>query len=342
MRICVAPIETVHGSQCSCSRREGRHGLSPNPGLHSLFRIENPRGSGNGRHLSAHPRAMFKHPGQQPVDLPETSSSPAEIPEQQQSLFQEVLALFEAKRIAYAVSGAFALREHTGICRDTKDLDVFLTAETAVTAMEYLRQQGFVCEVCDPVWLFKTHRDGFFVDLITGMSNAALIVEPTWIERSKPAMVHGVPTRVLAPEELLASKLFVTRRERFDGVDIAHVIYGSRGNLDWQRVLSLVGENWEMLLWALVLFRYCYPAQTYYVPQTLWQTLLTRFQDAISRPDPTAKFRGSLVDPKMFAIDVKEWGFDNLLAEYRSRRLRAIPPSLHGRPGNGTSVTEVE
>lgn len=228
---------------------------------------------------------------------------------------------------------AFALREHTGICRDTKDLDLFLTAETALTALGYLRDQGFECEICDPVWLFKTYRGDFFVDLITGMSNAAFTVQPSWIGHSKPAVVYGVQTRVLAPEELLVSKLFVTRRERFDGVDIAHVIYGTQGQLDWQRVLSLVGENWEMLLWALVLFRYCYPAQTYYIPQTLWQRLLARFQEVVSRPNPTARFGGSLVDPKMFAIDVNEWGLDDLLAEYRTRRLRSIPV-LPGDPAS--------
>jgi hypothetical protein len=272
-------------------------------------------------------------PKHEAPELPETSSAPSEIPRQQRALFQEVLALFEEKKIAYAVSGAFALREHTGICRDTKDLDLFLTSETAATAMGHLRERGFVCEVCDPVWLFKTHRDEFFVDLITGMSNAALVVESSWIARAKSAVLYEVRTRVLAPEELVASKLFVTRRERFDGADIAHVIYGTQGKLDWQRLLSLTGENWEMLFWALVLFRYCYPAQTHYVPPSVWQLLLDRFQKAISHSDPAARFRGSLVDPRMFAIDVKEWGLADLLAEYRAFRLQDIPSF----PGNGSA-----
>jgi hypothetical protein len=269
---------------------------------------------------------MGKHLEQQPDNLPETSSFLTEIPERQRTLFQEVLALFEAEKIAYAVSGAFALREHTGIFRDTKDLDLFLTAETALTALRCLGVRGFECSVCDPVWLFKAYREDFFIDLITGMSNAVFTVEPSWIEHAKPAVVYGVQTRVLAPEELIVSKLFVTRRERFDGVDIAHVIYATQGKLDWQRMLGSVGESWEVLLWALLLFRYCYPAQTQYVPQTVWQTLLERFQKVISRPDPKARFRGSLVDPRMFAIDVNEWGLDNLLAEHRARRLQSIPP----------------
>ena len=257
--------------------------------------------------------------------MPETSSIPTEIPQEQEALFREILTLFEQSGIAYTVAGAFALRAHTGICRDTKDLDIFVTAENAVRAIECLRKQGFECEVCDPVWLHKAHQNGFFVDLITGMSNAAITVDDSWIERSTPAVVYGVNTRVLAPEELVASKLFVTRRERFDGADIAHVIYGTKGKLDWDRVFRLVGEHWEMLFWTLVLFRYVYPAQTHYVPANVWDDLLCRFQRAISHPDTAAKFRGSLVDDKMFAIDVNEWGHPNLMMDYRERRLQKLP-----------------
>lgn len=254
----------------------------------------------------------------------ETTSNPVPIPEEQQKLFHAVLSLFKEVGISYAVAGAFALRAHTGICRDTKDLDIFLTSRSVQRAVQILEDQGFVCEVCDPVWLYKVHQGSFFVDLITGMSNAALVVEDSWIENAQPAEVLGVRSRVLGAEELLASKLFVTRRERFDGSDIAHVVYGKQGKLDWDRVLRLAGEHWEMLLWALILFRYAYPAQTHYVPEGVWRELTGRFQHALSHPNPQAKFRGSLIDDKMFAIDVKEWGMPNLLSEYRARRLKSL------------------
>lgn len=259
-----------------------------------------------------------------PAALPETSSSPLNIPEEQKSLFRQILTLLEQKHLPFAVAGAFALQVHTGICRDTKDLDLFLTSETVPCAMKLLRKSGFECETCDPVWLHKAHRNGFFVDLITGMSNAAIVVEESWIQRARPATVQGVPTRVLAAEELLASKLFVTRRERFDGADIAHVIYGTRGKLDWQRILQLVGENWEVLFWALVLFRYAYPAQTEFVPPDVWRDLIRRFDDVVANPDRAARFRGSLIDDKMFAIDVNEWGLANLMQEHRDRRLESL------------------
>jgi|HubBroStandDraft_2_1064218.scaffolds.fasta_scaffold07299_2 hypothetical protein len=264
---------------------------------------------------------MSQHADHTPESLPVTSSVPSELPEKQEALAREVLVALEQQRIPFAVAGAYALLQHTGICRTTKDLDLFLASESWLPTLRYLKGRGFHCEVCDPVWLAKVRRDDYFVDLITGMSNATLSVDESWIRNAEPASVLGIPTRVLAPEELLVSKLFVTRRERFDGADIAHIIYGTGGNLDWGRILHHAGEHWEMLLWALVLFRYVYPAQTHYVPAVLWQDLLDRFRKLVLEPDGQGKFRGSLIDDNMFAIDVKDWGLDDVLQEYRSSRL---------------------
>ena len=234
-------------------------------------------------------------------------------------MFRETLMALNRCRVPYVVAGAFALQAHTGIWRTTKDLDLFLTPDDVPNALRCLTRKGFRCQVKDPVWLHKAHRNGFFIDLITGMSNAVITVDRSWIENSRPAMVLDVRARVLAAEELLASKLFILRRERFDGADIAHIIFGSRGNLDWERVLALAGEHWEILLLALVLYRYVYPAHSEYVPAWVWQRLLVRFSNELTNRNPSAKFRGSLVDDKMFAIDVAEWGMENILESHRAQ-----------------------
>lgn len=230
------------------------------------------------------------------------------------------MELMIRNKVQCVISGAFALHEHTGIWRDTKDLDLFLTSQNVGRALGGLQAAGFECKVWDPVWLAKAHQGDFYVDLITGMSNAVVIVEDSWIERASPAVIVGVETKVLAAEELIASKIFVTRRERFDGADIAHVIYGTQGKLDWDRILQLADDHWEMVFWALILFRYIYPAQTAYVPSRVWDDLVGRFISAIKNPDPKARFRGSLIDENQFAIDVQEWQLDNILTEYRDRR----------------------
>jgi len=264
---------------------------------------------------------------------PESSSvtSAIEVPlsPEASSLYREVLEAINEHQLPYAVAGAFALQKYTCISRVTKDLDLFMRASDIPAALEYLRQLGFRCETPDPVWLSKAHRGEYFVDLISGMSNAVIVVDNSWMQRTLPAMIAGVPSRIISVEDLLGSKLFVVRRERFDGADIAHIIYRTRGQINWERVLALAGEHWEMVLWALVLFRYVYPAQTHYVPLPLWQELLNRYLHEIQHPNPDAPFRGSLVDSNMFSIDVKDWGLPDVEAEYRAQalhaRLAAVP-----------------
>jgi hypothetical protein len=76
-----------------------------------------------------------------------------------------------------------------------------------------------------------------------------------------------------------------------------------------------------MLLWTLVLFRYVYPAHSDYVPNQLWQDLLSRYVQLVQQRDPNAPFRGSLVDENMFSIDIKDWGLEDLQSGFRTKRL---------------------
>jgi len=254
-----------------------------------------------------------------------SSSTPPVFCADQRALFCEVLELMNRNRVQFVISGAFALHEHTGIWRDTKDLDFFLPAKEVPRALQALAQDGFQTEILDPVWLAKAWRGDFFVDLITGMSNAVIRVDYAWIKRARVSEVLGIPVRVLAPEELIASKVFVTRRERFDGADICHVIYGTKGKLDWKHLLHLMGEHWEMLLWCLVLYHYVYPAAGEYVPRAVWDELLQRFRVELNHPNKAMEFRGSLIDENMFNIDVMEWGKRNIIEEFR-RTVEVIEP----------------
>jgi hypothetical protein len=69
--------------------------------------------------------------GVQHAEVQPTSAISPSLPKRQGDLFRDVLMLFEAGGWPYAVAGAFALREHTGVCRFTKDLDLFLSPESA-------------------------------------------------------------------------------------------------------------------------------------------------------------------------------------------------------------------
>jgi hypothetical protein len=43
-------------------------------------------------------------------------------------------------------------------------------------------------------------------------------------------------------------------------------------------------------------------------------------------PEPQSPFRGSLIDPMMFAIDTEEWGLENVADRYREQRQPKIAP----------------
>src|SRR5438270_2911862 len=102
-------------------------------------------------------------PHAEPI-LPVSSSAEPQFAPEQKRLFRHVLESLNRNGVPYVVSGAFALHAHTGIWRDTKDLDLFLTVEHADRALQFLGDAGFECEVKDSVWLAKARRDDFFVD----------------------------------------------------------------------------------------------------------------------------------------------------------------------------------
>src|SRR5437660_4794899 len=107
--------------------------------------------------------------GQPDMPLPVTSSYEPEFTKSQTALYREVLLLFNEHQIPYTVSGAFALQQHTGIWRVTKDLDLFLTSGTVSATLRLLRARGYHCEVCDQGWLAKPRRAALFVDMISCM-----------------------------------------------------------------------------------------------------------------------------------------------------------------------------
>jgi hypothetical protein len=261
--------------------------------------------------------------------LPVSSSTPPEFLPDALECYRGALESLQQAQIPHAVAGAFALHKHTGIWRVTKDLDIVLESRSVPAALSRLEEMGFKTRIEDPIWLAKAWRGDYFVDLITALGNAVLIVDRSWLDRAEPYEIFGVPCRVLAAEEVIASKLFVSHRERFDGADIAHLIRARGADLDWDRLQDVVCEHWELLLWSLVFFAYIYPSRASIVPRQLWKELLRRLEERVQRSNKDEPFRGTLIDPNMFAIDVTEWGERDLFREYCARHpslLQAIEP----------------
>ena len=234
------------------------------------------------------------------------------IPLEQEQLYRTCLGCLIEKKIPFILAGAFALYAYTGIQRNTKDLDVFLPAEHVRSALLALNAKGLRTEVRDGLWLAKAHKDPYFVDLIFANPNKEIQIDMGWIRRSTTVELFGMSIPLIALEELIISKIYVARMDRFDGADICHLIRGSKGQLDWHWLSRCLGRDQELLLWHFVLFQYVYPGHVHLLPTPL----MDRIYESMSRnrinPPAEKTFRGMLIDPVSFEVDCRMWGYEDI------------------------------
>ena len=88
------------------------------------------------------------------------------------------------------VGGAYALRTHTGLWRDTKDLDLFLRKDRIHEALALLARSGFRTELTDPLWIGKAFSGPYYIDLIVSSGNGIGVVDEHWARRADRAQVR--------------------------------------------------------------------------------------------------------------------------------------------------------
>jgi len=245
------------------------------------------------------------------------------IPEDEREIYKRALAALNEAGVPYVVAGAYAIYEHTGIYRQTKDLDLFCEPRAVIPAMEALKAAGFRTRLEQSHWLAKALDDPYFVDVIYGMGNGLALIDEDWYRHSKPAILAATQVRVAPPEELIWHRLFISERHRQDMADISHLILTMGHVMDWNRLVAKTGEHWPLLLAQVQTFRYVYPGYHSQVPRWVLRELLERAsRDALVEPESDREHdttRGTLISRFSFAIDVNEWGFRDLRAEYTER-----------------------
>jgi hypothetical protein len=276
-------------------------------------------------------------PKPQPPELPRKPHLSAEemkslthgnfwIPEEEREIYRTALEALNAAGIPYVVAGAYAIYEHAGIYRQTKDLDLFCAPESVVAGMRALKAAGFRTRLEQEHWLAKALHGEHFLDLIFGMGNGIALIDDPWYRHSKPAILAATPVRVAPAEELIFHRLFIHERHRQDMADVAHLILCLGHQLDWDRLVHTTGEHWPLLLSHLMLFRYVYPGYREQVPDRILRALLARADGEAETPSAQGPARevtrGTLISRFSFAIDINEWGFRDLREESVRRRLQ--------------------
>jgi len=208
------------------------------------------------------------------------------------------------------VAGAYAIYEHTGIYRQTKDLDLFVEPVYVIDAARALHAAGFVMRLEDLHWLAKAFSGDHFVDLIYGMGNAVAFIDESWAKHSRPGVLAAEQVRIAPAEELIWHRLFINERHRHDMSDVVHLILCVGDTLDWERLVARVGPHWPLLLAQLQMFSFVYPGYRSNVPAWVMEQLIEQARADIGRDEEDADLtRGTLISRFSFAIDVREWGF---------------------------------
>lgn len=230
---------------------------------------------------------------------------------QNQAFYKKVLELMQESKIPFLIGGAFSLTFHTGVSRDTKDLDIYVEAKDYTHVLDFFAERGFEVQVYDVRWIVKIFKGDLFADVIFNSTNNICRVDHTWFERSVEGSLFDCKVRFLSPEELLWSKSYVRNRERYDGADICHLILKQGKEMDWKHVLERLDPHWHLLLIDILLFQFVYPSDFMScIPKWLFDELITRAQEQYKLPAPLQRVcRGPLIDNTQYAIDVKEWDY---------------------------------
>ena len=200
-----------------------------------------------------------------------------------------MLQLMARSKIPFLVSGTYALASYTGIDRPTKDVDVFAKAGDALKMLHYFKEHGFDVEIVDERWLNRVTRGDLFVDIITNMPTVTTHVTDEWFVKRPRAELFGAKVKLVPPTQFIWSKIFVQDHHRYDMADVAHMILKCHDAIDWKQLLSHMELYWEVLLMALLNFRFVYPSERNLVPKWLMDELLERLRDQSDVKGPRQK-----------------------------------------------------
>lgn len=213
------------------------------------------------------------------------------------------------------IGGTYAVMFHTGIERETKDLDIFCKPGDYPKLVECLAKAGYKTTIADDRWLAKAQKGKYFIDIIFGSGIAIYSINDNTFKNAPVTDLFGNKVKVLPPEELIWAKIFIQDRYKYEGADIAHLILKKGKNLNWKLLLSHMEQYWEVLLMQLINFRFIYPSERDVIPKWLLEELTNRLINQLHMPKPHEKIsRGRLFSRSAYEVDIHDWGFKDVIS----------------------------
>jgi hypothetical protein len=199
------------------------------------------------------------------------------VPEHEWVLYRAVIEGARAQGIRFALGGGLAFSTYSGRLRNTKDMDLWILPSDREAMIQVITAAGFADyyeqEAYDRQWIYRGFREGVIVDTMWQFANYRAPVDETWFTRGREVRVHGERFRLLPPEELLWSKLYIIHRDRCDWPDLLNILLALGPMINWEHLLRRVGEDAPLLGGLLSLFSWLCPAQALQLPTWVWPRL---------------------------------------------------------------------
>ena len=228
------------------------------------------------------------------------------------AFYRDALIALNEAGLAVLVGGSHALVHYTGVARHTKDFDIFVRRSDIHAVLKALEKIGARTEIPFPHWLGKAFRDDALIDIIYCSGNGVAEVDDLWFAHAPGVEILGVPARLCPAEEMMWSKAFIMERERYDGADIAHVLFAQAHDLDWRRLLDRFGPHWRVIYTHLVLFGFVFPSARSRIPKWVMDELAGRLAAEIASADPPRPVtRGTLLSRAQYLTDIESGAFED-------------------------------
>lgn len=214
---------------------------------------------------------------------------PALVPPAQWTVFGGAIRAVRQAGVPFAIGGGLAISFYAALWRATKDIDLYVRREDGARAVAALEAAGLVDYYAtapyDRTWIWRGTRDGAIVDVIWAMANGAGDVTPEWLSCAIEAPLGGERVGLLAPGELLWTKLHVVQRDRCDWPDLVSLLFTNGDAVDWERLLGRLQGEEALLGSLLMLFAWVAPGRARSLPPWLWRRVGVRAPAPGGAPD---------------------------------------------------------
>ena len=201
------------------------------------------------------------------------------IPAERWRVFRDAIRAADGQGVRCAIGGGLAVSLYTGMWHSPHDLDLLIVPADRERMIAALRSADladyYEREPYDRNWIYRSYRAEAIVDAIWALANGVGDVDETWVSAGPRTGLGDVTVRLLPPEELIWSKLYVVQGRRCDWPDLVNLLFATGLTLDWERLIARCTANGDESLLAsiLLLFAWIAPGRAHALPDEVWQRL---------------------------------------------------------------------